>query len=66
MYVPVFLRPRDLVALPWLIFMTTIILLMFIDNQTARFIWGGIGLFLGLVTLIGVSIMRRYIDVDKD
>ncbi|WP_373892187.1 hypothetical protein ACAW68_02060 [Weissella confusa] len=66
MYVPVFLRPRDLVALPWLIFVTTILLLMFIDNQTARFIWDGIGLFLGLVTLIGVSIMRRYIDVDKD
>ena len=66
MYVPVFLRPHDLVALPWLIFVTTIVFLMFIDNQTARFVWGGIGLFLGVVTLIGVTIMRRYIDIDKD
>ena len=35
------------------------ILLMFIDSAAGRILWGSIGLFVGLISLIGVNAMVR-------
>lgn len=57
--VRIIFRPHDLVALPYVAFMATILLLMFIDSAAGRIFWGGIGLFVGLISLISVNAMVR-------
>lgn len=54
--VRIIFRPHDLIALPYVVFMATIGLLMFIDSAAGRILWGSIGLFVGL---IGVNAMVR-------
>ena len=53
--VRIIFRPHDLIALPYVVFMATIGLLMFIDSAAGRILWGSIGLFVGLISLIGVN-----------
>ena len=50
---------HDLIALPYVVFIATIGLLMFIDSAAGRILWGSIGLFVGLISLIGVNAMVR-------
>lgn len=60
------LRPSDLKALPYVVFIATILFLMVIDDRTARIVYGTFGLVVGLVGFIGVAVMNHYHVTNHD